>query len=209
MFFDVGLVSNGHCPIPSRFINKCPSLLGLRMSIKSVHWVHRESTESVHRVFIECPSRVCIKSIECPSRVSTEFIESPPRVSIKCPLSVHRESIYGVHRVHRVSIKSIECPPSPSRVLRRARRFLLLQVTCASSVGLPGLRGGVRACGSFLIKLIAKRDWDQVCADTGMEGHLVSERNHPEHSFVYCFTTWYDIWLYCGKVNFLWNWSRP
>ena len=130
---------------------------------------------------------------ECTSRVSTESIESPPTVSIECP--------------SRVSINSIECPPSPSRVLRRARRFLLLQVTCASSVGLPGLRGGVRACGSFLIKLIAKRD--QVCADTGMEGHLVSERNHRGHSFVYCFTTWYDIWLYCGKVNFLWNWSRP
>ena len=83
----------------------------------------------------------------------------------ECPLSpsrVHRESTKSVHRVFiecpsRVCIKSIECPPSPSRVLRRARRFLLLQVTCASSVGLPGLRGGVRACGSFLIKLIAPK----------------------------------------------------
>ena len=151
---------------------------------------------------------------ECPSRVSTESIESPPRVSIKCPLSVHRVSIESPQCVHPECALSpssvhLECPPSPSRVLRRARRFLLLQVTCASSVGLPGLRGGVRACGSFLIKLIAKRDWDQVCADTGMEGHLVSERNHRGHSFVYCFTTWYDIWLSCGKVNFLWNWSRP
>ena len=136
---------------------------------------------------------------ECPSRVSK-------RVHRECPSSVHWVFI---ECPSRVCIKSIECPPSPSRVLRRARRFLLLQVTCASSVGLPGLRGGVRACGSFLIKLIAKRDWDQVCADTGMEGHLVSERNHRGHSFVYCFTTWYDIWLYCGKVNFLWNWSRP
>ena len=137
---------------------------------------------------------------ECPSRVS---IESPSRVHRECPLSFHLECALSPSSVH------LECPPSPSRVLRRARRFLLLQVTCASSVGLPGLRGGVRACGSFLIKLIAKRDWDQVCADTGMEGHLVSERNHREHSFVYCFTTWYDIWLSCGKVNFLWNWLRP
>ena len=64
---------------------------------------------------------------------------------------VHRVSIWSPQSVH------LECPPSPSRVLRRARRFLLLQVTCASSVGLPGLRGGVRACGSFLIKLIAPK----------------------------------------------------
>ena len=55
MVINVGLVSNGHCPIPSRFINKCPSLLGLRMSIKSVH---RESIESPPRVSIECPSNV-------------------------------------------------------------------------------------------------------------------------------------------------------
>ena len=130
---------------------------------------------------------------ECPSRVSTESIESPPRVSIKCPLSVHRVSIESPQSVH------LECPLSPSRVLRRARRFLLLQVTCASSVGLPGLRGGVRACGSFLIKLIAKRD--QVCADTGMEGHLVSERNHSGHSFLYCFTTWHLIILWKSKFS--------
>ena len=168
---------------------------------------HPGSLTNVHRCWgWECPSRVSTESIESPPRVSIEFPSSVHRVFIKCPLSVHRVFI---ECPSRVCIKSIECPPSPSRVLRRARRFLLLQVTCASSVGLPGLRGGVRACGSFLIKLIAKRDWDQVCADTGMEGHLVSERNHSGHSFVYCFTTSFDIWLFCGKVNFLWNWLRP
>ena len=51
-----------------------------------------------------------------------------------------------------VGVESVQCP---SRVWRRARPILLVDPTCASSVGLPGLRGGVRACGSFLITLIA------------------------------------------------------
>ena len=86
-----------------------------------------------------------------------------------------------------------ECP---SRVWRRARPILLVDPTCASSVGLPGLRGGVRACGSFLITLIAT---ETRLAHTDREktvGHLIWERNPSDilSEFLSCFLlhlTWY------------------
>ena len=110
----------------------------------------------------------------CPSVQVSNSIQVHLQMSIAVGVeNVHQECPLSPSRVHRVSI---ECPPSPSRVLRRARRFLLLQVTCASSVGLPGLRGGVRACGSFLITLIATKTR---LAHTDREktvGHLIWER---------------------------------